>query len=193
MSNDWYPANHTYTGDTDGRPVKPHYLTMPDRIRVWDPAVRTQGWTRFQRKLWRQARTAALSRWGYPFEVVEKKNPAVYLPEGITLRPFTPNPEYGKNSYGGFGLEPILHPETSDYDEYAWNMGKGFALIYPTVVTNAFAARVTGVLTGTMGHEIGHALGFGHGGTGIMESVLNPPYYPNLEELNALEAYWGRA
>jgi hypothetical protein len=195
MTPSWYPSEHTYTGDTDGQMVLPHYLYMPDHIQVYDAAVLVAGWTYRQRKLWRKARNAALARWGYPWVAKELKDATyeTYKPQGITLRPYIPDPGYGANSYGGFGLAPIERPATSEYDEHAWSAGKGFALIHPNELKQAFDGRVTGRLTGVICHEIGHALGFGHGGTGIMWSTVDPPYYPNAEELAALEAYWGRA
>ena len=186
---DWYPANHTYDGS---RLVQPHYRTMPDFLRVYDIPVRTSGWARWQKKLWRSVRDKALSRWGIPVRVIEKGLVVGdYPPEGITLDIFEPDPAYGGNNYGGFGLAPISHPETSDYDEATWEAGKGFALIHPKTVSDAFAARVGGYLTGAICHEVGHALGFGHGGTGVMRAALSPPYYPNAEELGALRYYWG--
>jgi hypothetical protein len=188
---DWYPSEHTYTGDADGRLVKPHYATMPDRIRVYDTAVRNSGWQRWQKRLWRKARNNGLSRWSYPYEAVEAGSLEDYSPEGITLRPYVPDPNYGANSYGGFGLAPIEHPERSEYDEPTWNAGKGFALITPIEVSKAFDTRVTGRLAGVICHEVGHALGFGHGGSGIMRSAIDPPYYPNIEEIAALKDYWG--
>ena len=187
----WKPVDHRYDGSCDGQLVAPHYVTMPDFIRVYDTAVKTQGWTRKQKRLWREAVKLGVSRWQYPFVIVELKNPAAYRPEGITVRPFMPDPQYGAHSYGGFGLAPIEEPETSDYDEYAWNTGKGFALIHPKVVLDAWAGNVIGKLAGTICHEVGHALGFGHGGTGVMRDVMWPPYYPDAEELLALKAYWG--
>lgn len=186
----WYPAEHTYL---DGRLVAPHYATMPSFFRLYDTAVLTSGWRRWQKKLWRKALSAAATRWGYTFSVVEVKDAAAYRVQGITVRPFVPDPDYGKSNYGGFGLAPIDHPEQWEYDEVAWGLGKGAVLIYPTEVASAFTSRTTGRLAGVMCHEIGHALGFGHGGTGIMMSAMEPPYYPNEEELSALVAYWGIA
>jgi hypothetical protein len=186
---DWYPAEHTYTGESDGRLVLPHYDTLPTFVRVYDTGVRTSGWKRWQRKLWRKARTLALGSWEFPFAIIEKKDRELYLPQGITLKPQDPDP-LSSNNYGGFGLAPIEHPSLSDYDEPTWLAGKGFALIHPQTISTAFAGRNIAYLKGAICHEVGHALGFGHGGTGVMESKLNPPYEPNDEEIEALKAYW---
>lgn len=194
MSDCWYPIDHRYTGECSppARLVAPHYPTMPDFIRVYDTVVRTAGWRRSERRLWRDVRTKALTRWGYPFRVLERGLVrGDYLPNGITLDVQAIGTS--SNNYGGFGLAPIDNPSSSDYDEATWNDAKGFVLMHPTTVANAFAARVGGYLTGAMCHEFGHALGFGHGGTGIMRSALLPPYYPNAEDLAALRAYWGEA
>lgn len=189
---DWYPANHTYTGDPGGRLVAPHYETMPDRIRVFDWIAKNPTLVRRERQLWRKARTAAFDRWGYWPEVIELKREQ-QRPQGIVIGSFVPDPLYGPNSYGGFGLYPIARPETSDFSQEAWDAGKGWALIHPKVIQDAFTSRTIGRLAGTITHEVGHAFGFGHGGTGVMRSVLEAPYHPNAEELKALRAYWGRA
>jgi hypothetical protein len=189
--SDWYPENHTYTGSSDGKPVLPHYETMPGFIRIYDTVVLHSGWSKERKGMWRKALLSAAERWQYPVVVVELTSPTAYRAEGITVRPFTPDPAYPKNSYGGFGLAPVDHPETSEYHKKSWDRGKGFALIYPSVVEQAFLGRNTTYLRATIAHEVGHALGFGHGGTGIMESVLNEPYFPNAEELAALKSYWG--
>lgn len=191
--NCWFPMNHCYDGTCTGQLVLPHYATMPDRIRVYDTGVRNSGWRRWQKKLWRKARNAALARWTYPVEVIERGLVrGDYLDQGITLDHFTTTVGYGANSYGGFGLSKPDNPANADFDPNAWARGRGFALINDREVSSAFASRVTGRLSGVICHEVGHALGFGHGGTGIMETTVNPPYYPDDTELWAAERYWGR-
>lgn len=200
MSICWFPADHCYEGTCDGQLVRPHYETMPDYVRVYDIAVRHSGWTRDQRKLWRKARDRALWRWfpdrvsaEPPVRILEKGLVrGDYLPQGITLDVFATTSGYSNNSYGGFGLAPLSPPETAEYDPSAWVQGKGFALINRAEVNNAFRSLVTGRLTGVICHEVGHAFGFGHGGTGIMESEVNPPYHPDEWELYNFDRYWGK-
>lgn len=189
----WIPALHCYDGSCDGQLVAPHYATMPDYIQVFDVAVRTSGWTRKQKLLWRKARNLGVQRWGYPVQVTELKDATRYPPEGITIGRFTTTPGYSSNSYGGFGLYPRRPPEVADYDVLSWEDGKGFAMINDIEVNGAFYGNVTGRLAGVICHEVGHALGFGHGGFGIMESAVNPPYYPDGFELSAVAQYWGMA
>lgn len=200
MSTCWTPTDHCYDGSCDGQRVSPHYPTMPDFVHVYDTGVRNSGWTRWERKLWRAARTAALWRWfptrtsgEPPIFVVEKGLVRGDYPDnGITLDHFKTAPGYGANSYGGFGLSKPANPADAEFSLDAWSHSRGFALINDAEIEKAFASRVKGRLTGVLCHEIGHAFGFGHGGSGIMESVVNPPYYPDTFELAAFTRYWGR-
>src|SRR5262245_30892405 len=164
---------------------------MPDYVRLYDRVVLNSGWARWQKKLWRKARDTALGRWQYPYKVKEFSDFDAYREEGITLGIQEPDPN-SANNYGGFGLAPIEPAYTAAYAEWVWNSGRGFVMLHPDEVRRMFLGRVTGRLTGVICHELGHALGFGHGGTGIMESAVNPPYYPNDEELKALHSYCGR-
>lgn len=196
----WTPKEHRYDGSCDSSQlVLPHYDTMPDYVRVYDTAVRTNGWRRWQKKLWRDIRSKALWRWfpdrnmeNPPFVVTELKNRYAYPKQGITLtvQEFVPI-TVPNNNYGGFGLYPLVEPWTAEYSEIAWQNGKGFVAMHPKTVYTAFKARVPGYAAGAMCHEFGHALGFGHGGTGIMRSAIEPPYYPNTEDLLAFREYWG--
>lgn len=195
MSACWTPADHTYTGDCDGRLVRPHYATMPDRIRLFDRAVRIRGWNREQKRLWRTALRRGAERWGYVVEIIEVRKPLAYRPEGITVDAYVNTPPYGpQGGFGGFGLAPIDFPETSEFDQATWDLGKGFALIHENEVNSMFAGRVIGRVAGVLCHEIGHALGFGHSPdpANLMYSAMQPPYYPDPNELAALGAYWGR-
>lgn len=196
MSLCWTPSDHTYTGDCAGQLVLPHYITMPDRIRIFDRAVRNRGWRRAEKKLWRTALSRAAYRWGYEVEIVELRRELAYRAEGITVDAYVHTPPYGpQGGYGGFGLAPIDRPEMSEFDQATWDAGKGFALVHENEVRAMFAGRNTGRVSGVLCHEIGHALGFGHSPDpdDLMYSAPDPPYQPNDDELYELRRYWGTA
>lgn len=194
MSDDtcWYPATHRYQGGcTDARLVLPHYDTMPGFIRVYDTAVRNSGWQRWQKKEWRRIRAKALTLWGVPAVFKERGLEDLdYKPHGITLRVQYDDGQ-SSNNYGGFGLYPLEPGWQGDYNAVAWAAEKGYVMMHPKTVRNAFLGRNYGYLTGAMTHEFGHAFGFGHGGNGIMRSAVEPPYAPSTEEKAALQSYWG--
>ena len=194
MSNCWTPPVHTYTGDCEGRLVLPHYPSMPDFIRVYDTAVRNSGWNREQKREWRRVRAKSLYLWGFSDAMIVIKERGLvdgdYLPRGITLRVQDPDPN-SSNNYGGFGLAPLEPAYSGEYDPQTWLDSKGYVMMHPTTVRNAFLGRNYGYLTGAMCHEFGHAFGFGHGGLGIMRSAILPPYAPSTEEKAELRSYWG--
>ena len=84
-----------------------------------------------------------------------------------------------------------IAPPTLGQDEF----GAGYAIfskrrfgamyeLHETSLNHAYAHRWWRHL---VCHEIGHALGFAHGGTGVMAGA----WRPNAEEIAALEAYYG--
>ncbi len=193
MSDCWLPYNHRYDGSCFTSPqVLPHYPSMPEYLRVYDTAVRTNGWARWQKKAWRASRTKALARWtGLTTVVVERGLvDGDYLPEGVTLRVLNVDPNNSAN-FSGFGLSPLEPAWSADYSALAWSESKAFVQMHPKTVSNAWAGRNYGYLTGAMCHEFGHAFGFGHGGIGIMRSAISPPYVPSTEDLAEFKSYWG--
>jgi len=67
----------------------------------------------------------------------------------------------------------------------------GFIQVDITTWQNAVRSRNIGHLTEVLIHEVGHTLGFGHGGYGVMSTLLDKPTWPNDEEVAAARAYWG--
>lgn len=191
----WTPKEHRYDGTCNNtRLVLPHYETMPDYIRVYDVAIRKL--PRGERNQWRKARNSALKRWGYPWVVKEIRwgmTESPYKAQGITLSIQPDAPLLSSNNYGGFGLDNPWEPWKSEFSQRAWDLGKGYVAMHPNTVWNALNTNVSGKLIGVMCHEFGHALGFGHGGEGIMRSSVSPPYYPDDDELFHLKEYWGEA
>lgn len=193
MSECWYPENHTYTGECEGQLVLPHYPNVLHPLRIFDTAVKSMRWARWQKKAWRASRAKSLYRWGFSdimLDIREGGIDGTYQPGGITLRVQDVDPN-SSNNYGGFGLAPLEPAYSGEYDALTWDAAKGYVQIHPKTAANAFLGRNYSLLTAAMCHEFGHAFGFGHGGTGIMRSALLPPYQPSAEEIAAFRSYWG--
>ena len=73
---------------------------------------------------------------------------------------------------------------------HQWNEG-GFDWIHldSIAVEQTYLSRVFAPLQYYFAHEFGHSLGFGHGGTGIMDQTPDHPFV-NAEEIAACQSYW---
>jgi hypothetical protein len=138
--------------------VAPAY-TMP--IHVVDAMVGTL--RPDHRAAWRDARNEALAEWALPFTVTR-------LPESSLPYLFDDN-------IGTVGIDGMLvpdaillvrnHMDQSDEAGYAEAVNGGIAAFSPW----APWWRPSSDMKAVIAHEVGHALGFYHGGTGVMSGA----------------------
>lgn len=163
MSEPWYPEN---------------YYIQPETIM---PFWSLESFTRRRKRYWDAAWTRALQRWDpvrLPLEYVEYGGPRGRKPYQVSVEVVDIPPGIG--AWAAYYPEPPNVPPES-----------AFVQVDITTWKQALAARWIGHLTQAITHEVGHILGFGHGGTGIMAVPLGKAIAPNDEEIAAARAYWG--
>lgn len=182
MSELWYPSNYTARFSQYAAPKFGD--TPPDPlIPVVDIAAKQLPFRR--RRFWRRVRAAALQQWkdcGFSLPVVEALPVLGYQPGKITL-----DIRFTSDGTNGFGFHGVLPDNVSGgHDVVCPEMG--FAQVKDSFFETYFKAHLYSVPIRVLAHEIGHALAFGHGGDGLMQSTGGIKV--NLEESTAVRAYW---
>lgn len=164
---DWYPALYY---------IQPAYSTIPE-VHVVDRIASKLG--PLKQAWWRRARGKAFEMWeagGLHFLVAEGYAP--FQNDAITIaRADVPDPIDG---WAAWQYPPCPDDSVNcgwiQLDRVAWRQ--------------AWKARNLPRMKYLIAHELGHTLGFGHGGDGVMAARWTSNRV-NEEELAALRAYWG--
>ena len=162
MPEPWYPAS---------------YYIQPESVY---PFRSLEAFARRRKAYWDAAWTRALQRWS---------------PVELELT-YTPGPGWRdalQTSVEVIDVPPGIGAWTAYYPEPP-NVEPDSAFVQVDITTwrDALTARNIGPLTKAITHEVGHILGFGHGGDGIMSQNLWSLSInaPNAEEIAAARAYW---
>ncbi len=165
--DDWYPANYY---------IQPKYESYPDLVLIDIAAPRLR---HRRAKFWRGARDKALAGWeqcGAFFHVMEGVNG--YDCGQVTLDLFDTDD-------GTAGQAATCYPPLDE----SCTEG-GWARVDIEWFSQQFRSNISAPLQAVICHELGHILGFGHGGNGVM-TTTHQERVPNAEECAALDAYWG--
>jgi len=147
-------------------------------IHVVDTMVETL--SAAHRKVWRTTRDEALSEWGVPFYVTR-------LAE--TSLPYLYDANIGTTGIDGMLTSDTItivrshNVDVFTQGGYSPTMNAGIVILTPW---KPWWQRQS-PLSGEIAHEYGHALGFNHGGTGVMYGAA----HVNVEERALAEAYYG--
>lgn len=164
---DWYPGE--YLPDPA---YPPHFKTMPAYLRVVDrikPQLEGD-----RRKFWVRARDAGLAQWALVGFEIRIKALGDYDGNRVTIN-------FGASPVGAWHCfevcEPCLKPACDWIHVDPW----AFEQLYLSGLRTRLQYWVA--------HEFGHSLGFGHGGTGIMDQTPEHAKV-NEEEIAVARAYW---
>lgn len=176
MTESWYPGNY--------RPhaaYPPHYSTMPGYLRIVDAGAPEL--TGYDRRFWERARDAGLAQWGLVGLDLRLKRFGAYKANRVTLSFMDMQADYGSDRPGLHCFEacPPCQPGV---------VGCDWVRIDRATFRDYVATRIPAHVSYLIAHEFGHSLGFGHGGTGIMDETPEHAHV-NAEEIAAAQAYWG--
>ena len=146
------------------------------------------------RRFWTQARNAALAEWGLSFEVSQSADldpyNGVLVPGAITLYAADVEGLWGAGSLEGIGgviAAPCMDQELEcGYAVVDIMDIQRYFRLSQTNLNEAYGKNTARML---IAHEIGHALGFNHGGNGVMIGSV----HVNGQERTLAAAYYGLA
>lgn len=138
-----------------------------------------------RRKRWREAVNLSLSRWGLPFELDHlPESEQSYVVTAETLSSLGVNPLIIPNAIVLVRLHSAVGENNQNSGGWIQEMGGGICIYAPW--RGWWAPFPPSQITQIITHEIGHALGFGHGGNGVMAGAFRP----NAQEVALAAAYY---
>lgn len=171
--SEWWPAEHfLMLGEPEPK------LAYPDFPLIEVRDIVPKKLRRKRKTFWRDARDRAFEPWintGVKFYLIEAE--PGYIPGRLTLDLQDIPP-----GIGGWAVwdEP---PEPDGGPSCPW------VQIDSVEFENCFQAKARNRLVGIIRHEVGHTLGFGHGGDGVM-AVPRRSNSLSAEEIAVLRQYW---